>query len=271
MNVPAWLWFVTIGGLVAIILADLLLVNHKPHAVTIREATRWVLFYVALAVAFGVGLWLFAGGQAAGSSSPGTSPSTRCRWTTCSSSSSSWRRSRCRPQYQHRVLLVGIVIALVMRGIFIAIGAAAMHAFSWVFYLFAVVPDLHRGEPGAAGHRARRGVQGELRAAAGCAGCCRSPTEYHGAKLVRQGRRQAHGHADAGGHVRHRLHRPAVRPRLHPGDLRPDPGAVHGVHRQRLRADGPAPAVLPARRAADRSWSTCPTGCRSSSASSASS
>ena len=62
MNVPLWLWLATIGGLVAIILADLFLVDHKPHAVTAREATRWVLFYVALAVAFGIGLWLFAGG-----------------------------------------------------------------------------------------------------------------------------------------------------------------------------------------------------------------
>ena len=66
MNVPLWLWLATIGGLVAIILADLFLVDHRPHAVTAREATRWVLFYVALAVAFGIGLWLFAGGVAAG-------------------------------------------------------------------------------------------------------------------------------------------------------------------------------------------------------------
>ena len=42
-------------------------------------------------------------------------------------------------QYQHRVLLVGIVFALVLRGVFIAVGAAAIAAFSWVFYLFAVV------------------------------------------------------------------------------------------------------------------------------------
>ena len=61
MSVPLWVWLVTIGGFVAIILADLFLVDHKPHAVTAREATRWVLFYVALAVAFGIGLWVFAG------------------------------------------------------------------------------------------------------------------------------------------------------------------------------------------------------------------
>ena len=66
MSVPTWLWFVTIGGLLAVILADLLLVNHRPHAVTVREATRWVLFYVALAVVFGLGIWFFAGGTYAG-------------------------------------------------------------------------------------------------------------------------------------------------------------------------------------------------------------
>ena len=66
VNVPVWLWFATIGGLVAVILADLFLVDHKPHAVTIKEAARWVLFYVALAVLFGLGIWYFAGGTYAG-------------------------------------------------------------------------------------------------------------------------------------------------------------------------------------------------------------
>ena len=87
MNVPLWLWLATIGGLVAIILADLFLVDHKPHAVTAREATRWVLFYVALAVAFGIGaVGVRRRVSPLASSSPATSPSTRCRSTTCSSS-----------------------------------------------------------------------------------------------------------------------------------------------------------------------------------------
>ena len=129
MNVPLWLWLATIGGLVAIIVADLFLVDHKPHAVTTREATRWVLFYVALAVAFGIGLWFFAG-----------------YITEYSLSVDNlfvfviiMAAFKVPAEHQHRVLLVGIVIALVMRGIFIAIGAAAIAAFSWVFYLFAVV------------------------------------------------------------------------------------------------------------------------------------
>ena len=139
MNVPAWLWFVTIGGLVAIIAADLLLVNHKPHAVTMREATRWVLFYVALAVAFGVGLWLFAGGQAAGEFFAGYITEYSLSVDNLFVFVIIMAAFKVPAAYQHRVLLVGIVIALVMRGTFIAIGAAAIHAFSWVFYIFAVV------------------------------------------------------------------------------------------------------------------------------------
>ena len=139
MNVPAWLWFVTIGGLLAIILADLLLVNHKPHAVTVREATRWVLFYVALAVAFGVGLWLLAGGQAAGEFFAGYITEYSLSVDNLFVFVIIMAAFKVPAAYQHRVLLVGIVIALVMRGIFIAIGAAAIHRFSWVFYIFAVV------------------------------------------------------------------------------------------------------------------------------------
>ena len=85
-------------------------------------------------------------------------------------------------EHQHRVLLVGIVIALVMRGAFIAVGAAAIHAFSWVFYLFGVVLIVTAVNLAAAGHRARRGVHGERGAAARAAGRCRSPPEFHGAR-----------------------------------------------------------------------------------------
>jgi tellurite resistance protein TerC len=137
VNVPVWLWFATIGGLAAIILADLFLVDRKPHAVTIKEASRWVLFYIALAVLFGLGLWYFAGGTYAGEFFAGYI-------TEYSLSVDNLfvfvliMTAFAVPQiHQHRVLLVGIVIALVMRGLFIAAGAAAINALSWVFYIFA--------------------------------------------------------------------------------------------------------------------------------------
>ena len=139
MNVPLWLWLATIGGLVAVILADLFLVDHKPHAVTTREATRWVLFYVCLAVLFGIGLWVFAGGVPAGEFFAGYITEYSLSVDNLFVFVVIMAAFRVPAEHQHRVLLVGIVIALVMRGAFIAVGAAAIHAFSWVFYLFAAV------------------------------------------------------------------------------------------------------------------------------------
>ena len=139
MDVPLWLWLATIGGLVAVILADLFLVDHNPHAVTVREATRWVLFYVALAVAFGLGLWWFAGGASAGEFFAGYITEYSLSVDNLFVFVIIMAAFKVPAEYQHRVLLVGIVIALVMRGGFIAVGAAAIEAWSWVFYLFAAV------------------------------------------------------------------------------------------------------------------------------------
>ncbi len=139
MSVPAWLWFVTVGGLLAVILADLLLVNHRPHAVTVREATRWVLFYVALAVVFGLGIWFFAGGTYAGEFFAGYITEYSLSVDNLFVFVIIMSAFSVPAEHQHRVLLVGIVIALVMRGIFIAVGAAAIASFSWVFYIFAVI------------------------------------------------------------------------------------------------------------------------------------
>lgn len=139
MNVPTWLWFATVGGFVAVILADLFLVDHKPHAVTIREASRWVLFYLALAVLFGLGVWYFAGGVYAGEFFAGYITEYSLSVDNLFIFLIIMGAFAVPREHQHRVLLVGIVIALIMRGIFIAIGAAAISAFSWVFYIFAAI------------------------------------------------------------------------------------------------------------------------------------
>jgi tellurite resistance protein TerC len=137
VNVPVWLWFATIGGLAAIILADLLLVDRKPHAVTIKEATRWVLFYVALAVLFGLGVGYFAGATYAGEFFAGYITEYSLSVDNLFVFVIIMSAFAVPAIHQHRVLLVGIVIALVMRGLFIAAGAVAINALSWVFYLFA--------------------------------------------------------------------------------------------------------------------------------------
>jgi tellurite resistance protein TerC len=139
MNVPVWLWLVTIAVLAAVIVVDLFVVDHNPHAVSLKEATRWVLFYLTLAIAFGVGVWLFAGGAPAGEFFAGYLTEYSLSVDNLFVFVIIMSAFRVPVVHQHRVLLVGIVIALVMRGAFIAAGAAAISHFSWVFYLFAAV------------------------------------------------------------------------------------------------------------------------------------
>src|SRR4051794_9534523 len=101
-----------------------------------KEASGWVAFYVALALAFGVGVWATEGGKYAGEFYTG--------WLTEYSLSVDnlfvfviiMGRFAVPRQFQQKVLLIGIVLALVMRGAFIAAGAALINQFIWVFYLF---------------------------------------------------------------------------------------------------------------------------------------
>ncbi len=66
MMVSSWVWLVTVVGLVGVICVDLVIVDRRPHSFTPREATRWVLFYVVLALAFTVVLWVSYGSTWAG-------------------------------------------------------------------------------------------------------------------------------------------------------------------------------------------------------------
>jgi tellurite resistance protein TerC len=136
LNVSAWVWFATLVALVALLAVDLLIVGRRPHEPSMKEASGWVVFYVALALAFGVGVWVAAGGKSAGEFYTG--------WLTEYSLSVDnlfvfviiMGRFAVPRRFQQKVLLIGIVLALVMRGAFIAAGAALISQFSWVFYLF---------------------------------------------------------------------------------------------------------------------------------------
>ncbi|MFI1987959.1 TerC family protein [Actinoplanes sp. NPDC020271] len=136
MNVSAWVWLATLVALVAVLAVDLLIIGRRPHEPTMKEAGGWVAFYVGLALLFGVGVWAVAGGRSAGEFYTG--------WLTEYSLSVDnlfvfviiMGRFAVPRRYQQKVLLIGIVLALVMRGAFIAAGAALISQFSWVFYIF---------------------------------------------------------------------------------------------------------------------------------------
>ncbi len=136
MSVPVWVWIATVGGLLALIAIDLVIVDRKPHQVTTGEAARWVIFYVSCAVLFGIGVWVLAGHD------PGVEFFTGYITEYSLSVDNLFifmvimASFRVPSIHQHRVLLIGILLALVMRAAFIAIGAALIAKFVWVFFVF---------------------------------------------------------------------------------------------------------------------------------------
>ncbi len=136
MNPPTWLWVATIGTAAVLLLVDIVLVSRRPHEPSLRESSLWITFYVSLAVLFGLGVLIFSGPQFGAEFFAG--------WLTEYSLSIDnlfvfviiMARFRVPRQYQQTALLIGIILALVMRGLFIAAGAAVIERFSWVFYLF---------------------------------------------------------------------------------------------------------------------------------------
>jgi tellurite resistance protein TerC len=136
MFVPLWLWIATIAGLLLLLAVDLVIVDRKPHEVTLGEAGRWVAFYVAVAAAFGAGIWYFAGAVPAGEFFAGYITEYSLSVDNLFIFLIIMTTFKVPSIHQHKVLLVGILLALIMRGIFIAVGAAVIAQFSWVFYIF---------------------------------------------------------------------------------------------------------------------------------------
>jgi len=136
VDVPTWVWWTTIVVTMSVLLFDVVVIGRRPHEPSTREVSVALGFYVGLAVLFGIGVWLLAGHRFGTEFFAG--------WLTEYSLSIDnlfifliiMARLGVPRQYQQGALMVGIVLALVMRGIFIAVGAAAINEFSWIFYVF---------------------------------------------------------------------------------------------------------------------------------------
>ena len=139
MDVPAVVWWLTIVGIVGLLVFDFVFHVRTAHVPTLREAAIWSAAYVGIAVAFGIGVWIFGGGEMGGEYFAG--------YVTEKALSvdnlfvfliimSSFKVPRAD---QQKVLLFGIVFALLARTGFIFLGAALISAFAWVFYIFGLV------------------------------------------------------------------------------------------------------------------------------------
>ncbi|MER5710739.1 MULTISPECIES: TerC family protein [unclassified Streptomyces] len=129
------LWVLTILGLVALIGADFF-IGRKPHDVSVKEAGIWTIVWVVLAVLFGIGLLVFGNSQASGEFFAGYVTEKSLSVDNLFVFILIMAKFSVPSHLQQRVLLVGVVIALVLRTIFIVAGAAVIANFSWVFYIF---------------------------------------------------------------------------------------------------------------------------------------
>ena len=137
LDVHPYTWFATIGGLVLLLGYDFWVAHRKgPHVISHREATRWVAFYVGLAIAFGVGLWVVGGHQAGVEFFAGYITEYSLSVDNLFVFVIIMASFKVPAVHQHKVLLFGIALALVLRGIFIALGAAAIERFVFTFFVF---------------------------------------------------------------------------------------------------------------------------------------
>ena len=136
LALPAWFEIGSFVVLILILVADLLIVYRRPHVPSVRESSLWVGFYVGLALIFALLMLVLGDAEHAGQFLAG--------WLTEYSLSIDnlfvfviiMARFSVPRKYQQEVLMVGIVIALVFRGIFILLGAQLIENFSWIFYIF---------------------------------------------------------------------------------------------------------------------------------------
>lgn len=136
MDIHISTWLITIGIMAAVLLFDVVVVGRKPHEPSMKECTIVVVAIIAAAILFGLGVSHFAGPQYGKEFFAG--------WLTEYSLSLDnlfifliiMAKMQVPRHLQQYALLVGIILALVFRGIFIALGAAMIERFAWIFFAF---------------------------------------------------------------------------------------------------------------------------------------
>jgi tellurite resistance protein TerC len=136
MNVSQLEWIITIAVTVAVLLFDVVVIARRPHEPSMKECAIALSVYVGAAVAFGIWVWVFHGHDFGVEFFAG--------WLTEYSLSVDnlfifiiiMASFNVPKKYQQEALMVGIILALIFRGIFIALGAVAINQFSWIFYIF---------------------------------------------------------------------------------------------------------------------------------------
>jgi len=139
MDVSLLVWSITVGAILLLVIVDLLTVSAKPHEVKFKEAASWSIFYIGIAIGFGIWVWNQYGSQM------GTEFFAAYLVEKSLSVDNLFVFVIILAQfavpgiYHQRVLLFGVVLALILRAIFIAVGAAALAAFAFTFVIFGAI------------------------------------------------------------------------------------------------------------------------------------
>ncbi|WP_104044750.1 TerC family protein [Arthrobacter sp. ZGTC412] len=139
MEVPSYVWTLTIVGIVGLLAFDFFFHVRKAHTPSLKESATWSAIYVGIALLFGLGVLIFGG--------PTMGTEYFAGYVTEKALSvdnlfvfliimASFRVPRAD---QQKVLLFGIVFSLIARTAFIFLGAALINSFAWVFYIFGLI------------------------------------------------------------------------------------------------------------------------------------
>ena len=247
------LWFITIGVVLALLVVDFI-ATRRPHEVSMKEAIGWSAFYVALPLAFGLYVWNVHGGDRGLEYYTGYLVEKTLSVDNLFVFMLLLAAFAVPEVLKQRVLLYGIIGALVLRGIFIALGAAALSRFDWVFLVFGAILLLTGVK------LLRDAIRGQEHESTSPRCACQADAPLHA------GHRRLRGHPAhrAPGRARAPLtpfalvtvavlrHRHRLRRRLGAGGLRHHRRPLPGLRDQRLRPARPARALLRARGCAGR-------------------
>ncbi len=136
MHVTLTTWLITIAVIIGLFVFDFFAHVRKPHAPTLRESGFWSAVFIAIAILFGVIVFAIWGPTYGGEYFAGYVTEKALSVDNLFVFVIIMATFAVPREYQQKVLTIGIVLALVMRGAFIAVGAAAINTYSWVFYLF---------------------------------------------------------------------------------------------------------------------------------------
>ncbi|MCF6386712.1 TerC family protein [Mycobacterium sp. MBM] len=139
LEISAMTWGVTIGVIVGLLAVDLILAAARPHRVGFREATAWSVFYILVAIAFGVWFAMTYGGDFGTQYFAGYIVEKSLSVDNLFVFVIIMTTFAVPEEHQHKVLTFGIILALIMRAIFIALGATLLALFSFMFLIFGLL------------------------------------------------------------------------------------------------------------------------------------